>query len=133
MTVWRQGRARVFPRARALVVGDQLKPDDGDRKQEQRYDQRTQRVREVKVIRPGVKPGQEARQAASGREPVDQRDAHEHDADNSDDPWHWLGHEAGLTEAQESGKRQLISVAFIRAGVQPKPTPTAPGARRMSR
>src|ERR1700733_9777447 len=102
MTISRQGRARcssAFRRARALVVGEQLKPDDGDREQGERDDQREERVCEMDVIRRGFEAGQEAGKARSRREPVDQRNADEYDAENAENPWHWPGHKAGLTEA----------------------------------
>ena len=72
-----------------------------------------ERVREMNVIGARVEPRQEAREAARRREPVNQRDTDEHDADDAQNPWHWLGHEAGLTDARASGKRPSISLAFF--------------------
>jgi hypothetical protein len=108
-----------------LIVRDQLKPDDGDGKQGERDDKRGKRVREVKAIGARIETGQEAGKAAGGREPVNQRDANENDADNADNPWHWLGHGKRLTEARASGKRQLSSVAFGCTGTQPAPVRAA--------
>src|ERR1700733_14519257 len=60
-------------RRRLIILGAQLKPDDGDSEK-------------------------------------DDREAHEHEPDNADDPWHWLGHAAGLAEARAGRKRQITSV-----------------------
>jgi hypothetical protein len=68
------------------------------------------------VIGADIEAGQKAGQPAGGRQPVNQRDADEHDADNAENPWHWLGHGKGLAEALARGKRQSSSVAFTRAG-----------------
>src|SRR6185437_12086928 len=114
-----------FCGTRALVLGEQLKPDDRDPEQEKRQHQRGKGVREVKVIGACVEAGQEARKAARGREPVDQRDADENDADNAQNPWHWLGHGAGLAEARASGKRRLISVASVSRGAEARACPAA--------
>src|ERR1700722_2516277 len=140
MTVWRQsagaiasGFSRDFSARQTawLIVRDQLKPDNGDPEQEQRDDKRGKRVREVKAIGTRIEAGQEPRQTPGGRKPVDQRDADEHDADNADNPWHWLGHERGLAEAGASGKRQSSSVAFDWTG--PLSEPTATGNPRRAR
>jgi hypothetical protein len=85
--------------SRKLILGDKLKPDDGDREQSEGDDQRAERVCEMDVIRRGFEARQEAGKAGSRREPVDQRNADEYDADNAENPWHWPSHDAGLAEA----------------------------------
>src|ERR1700722_12855155 len=138
MTLWRQaansGVSAISARPKRppteLIVRDQLEPDDRDPEQEERYDQRAEGVREMKVIGAGIEAGQKAGKPAGRRQPVNQRYADEHDADNADNPWHWLGHEKGLAEARASGKRQSSSVTFAWGGASTRPNPAGSAGDR---
>src|ERR1700727_1028199 len=96
------------------------------REQSEGDDQRAERVCEMDVIRRGFEARQEAGKAGSRREPVDQRNADEYDADNAENPWHWPSHCAGLAEASASGNLFLwlsSVLRFSRSRLRPAQAP----------
>src|SRR3984957_18816187 len=116
-------------RRRLIILGAQLKPDDGDSEKDERDDQRAKRVREVHVIGFGLKPGEEAGKAVCGGEPIDDREAHEHEPDNADDPCHWLGHADSLTEGRAGRKGEITSGTSAVAWGLSESRPRRPRAR----
>ena len=55
-------------------------------------------------LEPALNPGRKLSKAPAGVTRVDGREREEHEAENTGDPWHGLGHGAGLTEGRARGK-----------------------------